>query len=69
MPPDSPRVKEASEWFLRAARDLRAAEALLNVVPPLLGEVAFHCQQATEKAMKAISPGTMSLSRRLMTWL
>ncbi len=52
MPPDSPRVRETSEWFLKASRDLLAAEVLLKAVPPLLGEAAFHCQQCAEKAMK-----------------
>jgi len=52
MPPDSPQLVETREWFVKAARDLRAAEVLLAATPPLLGEVAFHCQQAAEKAMK-----------------
>jgi HEPN domain-containing protein len=52
MPPDPTRVAEAQAWFTKAARDLRAAEVLLAADPPLLGEVAFHCQQAAEKAMK-----------------
>ena len=52
MPPESPRVVEARPWFTKAAHDLQAAELLLTADPPLLGEVAFHCQQAAEKAMK-----------------
>ncbi len=52
MPPESPRIAEARPWFTKAAHDLRAAEVLLGASPPLLGEVAFHCQQAAEKAMK-----------------
>ena len=52
MPPESPRVAEARPWFTKAAHDLQAAELLLTADPPLLGEVAFHCQQAAEKAMK-----------------
>ena len=52
MPPESPRVAEARPWFTKAAHDLQAAELLLTADPSLLGEVAFHCQQAAEKAMK-----------------
>lgn len=52
MPPEPARVAEVRAWFIKAARDLRAAEVLLAADPPLLGEVVFHCQQATEKAMK-----------------
>ena len=52
MPPDSARVAEARPWFRKADHDLRAAEVLLTAVPPLLGEAAYHCQQAAEKALK-----------------
>lgn len=52
MPPDSARVAETRAWLSKAARDLRAAEVLLASNPPLLGEVAFHCQQAAEKTLK-----------------
>ena len=52
MPPESSRIAEARPWFTKASHDLRAAELLLTADPPLLGEVAFHCQQAAEKAMK-----------------
>ena len=52
MPPDSDRIAEARPWFTKAAHDLRAAEVLLAAAPPLLGEAAYHCQQAAEKALK-----------------
>ena len=52
MPPESARTAETRAWFTKATRDLRAADALLALNPPLLGEVVFHCQQAAEKAMK-----------------
>jgi HEPN domain-containing protein len=52
MPPEPARAAETRAWFTKASRDLRAAEALLALDPPLLGEVVFHCQQAAEKAMK-----------------
>ena len=37
----------------QAEHDLRAAEVLLAATPALLGEAAFHCQQAAEKSLKA----------------
>jgi HEPN domain-containing protein len=52
MPPESARVAEARSWFVKASQDLRAAEVLLAASPPLLGEAAYHCQQAAEKALK-----------------
>lgn len=39
------------EWLARAAEDLAAAEALL-ARPDLTNVVAFHAQQAVEKALK-----------------
>jgi HEPN domain-containing protein len=53
MPPDA-RAKEAAAWLERAGQDLRAAEIDLAVVPPLLADAAFHCQQAVEKALKGL---------------
>ena len=52
MPHDPLLVAETKEWFAKAANDLRAAEHEFTAVPPLLGDIAFHCQQAVEKAMK-----------------
>ena len=46
------RIAESRPWFTKAAQDLRAAEVLLAADPPLLGEAAYHCQQAGEKALK-----------------
>jgi len=40
------------EWLARAAEDLAAAQALLTR-PDLTNVVAFHAQQAVEKALKA----------------
>jgi HEPN domain-containing protein len=53
MPPDA-RAEEVAAWLARAGQDLRAAEVDLEAVPPLLGDAAFHCQQAVEKALKAL---------------
>lgn len=45
-------VAETRAWFTKAAKDLLAAEHEFSAVPPLLGDIVFHCQQAAEKAMK-----------------
>lgn len=47
------RVADTRAWLVRAREDLRGAEIDLAASPPLLGDAAFHCQQATEKALKA----------------
>ncbi|MGI8549184.1 MAG: HEPN domain-containing protein [Dehalococcoidia bacterium] len=52
MPPDPGLVAETRAWFVKAGNDLRAAEHEFTAVPPLLGDIVFHCQQAAEKAMK-----------------
>jgi HEPN domain-containing protein len=54
MPPDDPRLADVRGWLRRAADDLRSAEVDLAASPPLTGDAAFHCQQATEKALKAL---------------
>ena len=53
MPHDPALVADTRAWLAKALMDLRAAEHLLQVVPPLLGGVVFHSQQAAEKALKA----------------
>jgi HEPN domain-containing protein len=50
---DPVRVANTREWLTKAGDDLRAAEIDLAAAPPLLGDLAFHCQQAIEKALKA----------------
>jgi len=52
MPLDPVLVLETREWFRKASIDLRSAEADLAATPPILEDVVFHCQQATEKAIK-----------------
>jgi HEPN domain-containing protein len=52
MPRDV-RAEEVAAWLDRARQDLRAAEVDLEARPPLLGDAAFHSQQAVEKALKA----------------
>ena len=53
MPHDPALVADTRAWLARALKDLRAAEHLALVAPPLLESVVFHCQQAAEKALKA----------------
>ncbi|MCJ7705397.1 MAG: HEPN domain-containing protein [Desulfobacterales bacterium] len=53
MPHDPVLVSETKEWLIKATQDLRSAEHALTASPPLLGDVAYHCQQVTEKALKA----------------
>ena len=54
MPPDPIAVEDALAWLAKADLDLRAARGNLGLVEPLLGVAAFHCQQAAEKALKAV---------------
>ena len=53
MPHDPQRVADTMAWLRRSEDDLRAAEVDLAADAPLLGDAAFHCQQAVEKALKA----------------
>lgn len=41
------------EWLDRVRADLRGAEVLLSIEPPVLGIACYLCQQAAEKALKA----------------
>ena len=54
MQPDAPRRADTRGWLRKAALDLRGAEIDLAATPPLTGDAAFHCQQAAEKAFKAL---------------
>ncbi|MDR0871517.1 MAG: HEPN domain-containing protein [Planctomycetaceae bacterium] len=45
--------EKTAEWFNFADRDIVAAEELLDH-PFLTNVVAFHCQQAVEKYLKAV---------------
>lgn len=53
MQPDSQRIQDTIAWLRRVVHDLRGAEIDLAASPPLLDDVAFHSQQAAEKAIKA----------------
>jgi HEPN domain-containing protein len=51
--PDPPELwQEVLAWLRKANTDHRAAEACLELVPPLRDAAAFHCQQAAEKLLK-----------------
>ncbi len=45
--------QEVKAWLAKAGNDLRGAEVDLAADPPLVEDALFHCQQATEKALKA----------------
>jgi len=45
--------KQVEDWILLADSDLRAAEIIIKDEHPLTNIVAFHCQQAIEKYLKA----------------
>lgn len=51
---DPVRAANTREWLLRAEEDLAAAEQLLSGSPSLVRTALFHCQQAVEKAFKAL---------------
>jgi len=53
MPHDPWRVADTRAWLVKAANDLRAADVEFRATPPLLEDIAFHAQQAAEKALKA----------------
>jgi HEPN domain-containing protein len=46
------KAAEIRQWLAKAADDLRAARIDLRASPPLIEDALFHCQQASEKAMK-----------------
>jgi HEPN domain-containing protein len=52
-PPDQVARELAGEWLGKADVDLSAASVLLSV-GELYEVVAFHAQQAAEKALKAL---------------
>jgi HEPN domain-containing protein len=45
--------KQVEDWMLLADNDLYAAEIIMKDEYPLTNIVAFHCQQAIEKYLKA----------------
>lgn len=55
--PDGLRL-EADAWLRRAHDDLGAARKLLSGSDPFPATAAYHCQQAAEKALKALIAST-----------
>jgi HEPN domain-containing protein len=51
-PPQDPRVHTTREWLRKASTDLAVSQALAHD-PQFASAVAFHAQQAAEKALKA----------------
>ena len=45
---------DAAQWFAKADEDIVMAEMALGRELPLVDPAAFHCQQATEKIIKAL---------------
>jgi HEPN domain-containing protein len=46
-------MKPHEEWLYKAHNDLRAAEELVKIKPPILDVTVYHAQQCGEKALKA----------------
>ena len=53
MPHDAVRAADARAWLEKADLDLRSARADLVASPPISADALFHCQQSSEKALKA----------------
>ena len=51
--PESPKRQLLGKWIQKADGDMAAAEALADEAPIHSNAVAFHCQQAAEKYLKA----------------
>lgn len=47
------KQKLIEEWYMVADHDIFSAEAIFNAQPTIFDSVAFHCQQAVEKYLKA----------------
>jgi len=45
---------EVASWLDKAGEDELAAETLVDSVPHIEAVIGFHCQQATEKRLKAL---------------
>jgi len=52
MPHDAALVAETRSWFSKAAKDLATAAYESQASPPFAEDIAFHAQQAAEKALK-----------------
>jgi len=57
MPHDPVLVAHTKRWLRLASEDLAYARHALGAQPPFLKDALFHCQQATEKSLKAFLTG------------
>jgi HEPN domain-containing protein len=71
-PPDEALSVLVRQWIAKASVDYRTAERLLQDAEPIRESIAFHCQQAAEKYLKAFLvsrriefPKTHSIGRLL----
>jgi HEPN domain-containing protein len=48
------KADEVGQWLYKVHRDLQIADLTIGAAPPLLDDTVFHCQQAVEKALKAL---------------
>jgi len=53
-PHETPKRNVLGEWLHRADRDIELAAHLLQESAPYTAAIAFHCQQAAEKYLKAL---------------
>ncbi len=42
-----------ARWLAKAANDLRTAETMVSLVPPVVDTSCYHAQQCVEKCLKA----------------
>ena len=47
------QIAYINAWLLKAEHDMISAERLLEIEPMILDNACFHCQQASEKYLKA----------------
>jgi HEPN domain-containing protein len=52
MAHDAALLAEVRAWLIRAKQDVAIGEFELTAVPPFTNDIAFHAQQAVEKALK-----------------
>ena len=53
MEADQTVAGDTRNWLMKVEVDLRSADVDMAADPPLVEDVAFHCQQAVEKVFKA----------------
>lgn len=47
-----------ARWLAKAANDLRTAETMISVVPPVVDTTCYHAQQCVEKCLEAFLTAT-----------